>query len=142
MPKVSYSIIGLSEFEVTFEDYCRTCPSKLQRYCTHGKSKPLTIKIDCKDIRAALEKQKYAKMQKLQKDTAAGEALDLDSISISKNQVISQLYQDNIKSDAENIRCISKHVDSFEAADRAREFWDEFRRNISDIMVECEKIGS
>ncbi len=142
MPKVSYSIMGLQDFQVTFEDYCRVCPTQLQRYCHFGKDKPFFIELGCKDITASRDAMKYEQMQKIQKNTEAGVELDFDQIKVSKAQIISGLWQKFVKDTEVKIRCISKDIDPLLTAQRAQDWWADFRKVMQEIIAECKKISS
>ncbi|MHA1732141.1 MAG: hypothetical protein ACTSU5_09360 [Promethearchaeota archaeon] len=142
MPKATYSIMGLQEFQITFEDYCRVCPTQLQRYCPYGKDKPFFVEMGCKDITAARDAHKYEQMQKLQKKTAAGEDIDFDKIKVTNTQIISGLWQKLVKGNEKKIRCISKDIDPLLSAQRAQDWWADFRKAVQDIMKECVKISA
>ena len=65
MVELIYSIVGLSEFNVSFENWCVPC--KIQSRCKYGKSNQLSLKIDCKDLLDSFENEKRKQLKKLQK---------------------------------------------------------------------------
>ncbi|GAB4310673.1 MAG: hypothetical protein Kow0069_10970 [Promethearchaeota archaeon] len=144
LPTARLSITGLQEFAITFEDYCSECPTKLQRYCPHGKDKPLVVHVECKEVIAARDAQKYEQMRKMQKKATAGTSLDFDSIKVSESQIISHLWHEKIKKPAEGrqIRCMGKEIDPIEAAQRGQDWWQDFRVAIKQVIAECRKISN
>ena len=66
MPKIlNYSIVGLEDYTIGFNDYCSLC--EIQQFCKWGKDEPFSINISCGDLNRAKEKVKFEQLQKLQK---------------------------------------------------------------------------
>ena len=141
MGKISFNITGLSDFEITFQDFCSTCP--VQKDCKYGKSNPFLFTIDCNEIRVAEDYKKTEAMKKLQKKHPDW---DWDrrekAAKVQKTQIFSKLWEDKVKVNKEEILCMdNRRTDSMLTAQRGEEWWSEFRDVMNKIYEECSKIA-
>jgi hypothetical protein len=140
MGKLTYTISGLQEFIVNFEEYCVPC--QYQKNCKYGKDKALQISIDCKDITNALEFKKNKEMEKLAKKNPD---MDWDTrekkAKVTRASVYSEIWNDKVKKIKEEILCMdSRKMDSMLTSQRGEEWWSEFREVLKKIDEECAKI--
>jgi hypothetical protein len=142
MPNLlNYSIIGLEDYSISFESYCRQC--EIQKYCKYGKDNPFAIEINCNDLNQAKERIKFEQLQKLQKteDVSVPYEELVKKVKINLQNVFSQLWKDKIKAQKEDIRCLdSRKVDSMLVAQQGQYWWQDFNQTIKVINNECEKI--
>lgn len=142
MPKVlTYSIIGLEDYSISFEKYCSPC--EIQNYCSYGKEKPYTFVINCGDLNRAKEKIKFDQLQRLQKteDVSVTYEQLMKKVKINLQNIFSELWKEKIKS-REDIRCLdSKKVDSMLVAQQGQDWWQDFNLTMKEINKECEKIS-
>ena len=142
MPSVlNYSIIGLQDFSISFESYCRPC--EIQRHCKYGRDTPFTVIINCNDLNQAKEKVKLQQLQRLQKTedvTVSYEEL-LKKVKINIQGIFSTIWKDKIKNQKEEIRCLdSRKVDSILVAQQGQDWWSNFNSTMKVVNSECEKI--
>ncbi len=140
MGLLRYNITGLQEFTITFEDYCVPC--EYQKKCKYGKTEPFQVILDCKELTAARDKKKAAKMEQL-----ANKHPDWDwetrekKASISNTQVISELWAQKVKALREEILCLdSRKMDSMLTSQQGEMWWADFREVMDQIRKECAKI--
>ena len=142
MPNIlNYSIIGLEDYTISFESYCSTC--EIQQYCKWGKEEPFSIKIKCSDLYQAKEKIKFDQLQKLQitEDVEVTYEELLKKVKINLQGIFSQIWQEKIKSQKEEIRCLdTRKVDSMLVAQQGQDWWSDFNATMKEINKECEKI--
>jgi len=135
---LSFSLSGVNEYLVSFEDYCRLCPI---RGCHYNKEKPLSVKVECKDLTYAREALTYVKLQKMQ---AAQEGSDLTEViaKVSSTQVYSKIWTEKVKKNPNRIKClIAKDIDPLIVGQRAQDWWKDFRKVMAQIDKECKKWG-
>ena len=137
---LEYRIAGLNEFEITFENYCVPC--KFQRRCRYGKSAPLTLAIDCKDLLQAYEKERFEQMKIAQKEADIEDTYEqIESrIKVNTRQIFSNIWKKKIKDHREEILCInSRKLDSMLTSQRGGEWWAEFAKIMKKIYQDCKK---
>ncbi|MBN2155115.1 MAG: hypothetical protein JW776_03670 [Candidatus Lokiarchaeota archaeon] len=135
-----YRISGLNEFEITFEEYCVPC--KFQRRCRYGKSSPLTISIDCKDLLRAYEKERYEQMREAQKQADIEDTYEqIESrIKVNTRQIFSNIWKKKIKEHKEEILCLNSHkLDSMLTSQRGAIWWGEYAKIMKKIYQDCRK---
>ncbi len=140
MGKLSYNIVGLQEFIISFEEYCVTC--EFQAKCKYGKAAPFNINLDCKEITVALDHKKAEAMEKLGKKHPDWDWDKREQkAKVSKAQIFSKLWNDKVKSLKDEIFCLnSRKLDSMLTSQRGEEWWSDFREVMSEIDKECSKI--
>ena len=142
MPNIlNYSIIGLQDFSISFESYCRQC--EIQRHCKYGKEEPFTVKINCNDLNRAKEKIKLEQLQKLQKKEDVSVAYEelIKKVKINLQGIFSAIWKEKIKAHKEEIRCLdSRKVDSMLVGQQGQDWWSDFNSTMKVINTECEKI--
>ena len=141
MGRLSYNIIGLEEFAISFQDYCVSC--EWQRRCRYGKAEPFQIHISCKELTAALDFKKAKAMEKI-----GNQHPDWDwdqreaKAKVSKVQIFSKLWTDKVKKHKEESFCLdSRRLDSMLTSQRGEEWWSDFREIMTIIENECSKIS-
>lgn len=143
MPKVlHYSIIGLEDYNISFESYCTTCD--IQKYCKWGTEIPFAIKISCGDLNRAKEKVKFEQLQKLQKteDVSVPYEELIKKVKINIQGIISEIWKEKIKAQKEEIRCLdTRKRDSILVAKQGQDWWQDFNTTMKIINEECEKIS-
>lgn len=142
MAELIYSIIGLSEFNVSFENWCVPC--KNQNRCRFGKKVPFTLKIDCKDLLNSFENERKKQLRVIQKKADIDDDYEtlLSRVKINTSQIFSGIWKTKIKNKKEEILCLnSRKTDSMLTNQRGGEWWGEFRRIMSKIHGECKKIS-
>jgi hypothetical protein len=140
MGKLTYSISGLQEFIITFEEFCVPCP--YSKNCKYNKNKPFTVSVECKDLTNALEYLKNKEMEKLAKKNPS---MDWDTRSakakVTKAAIYSEIWTNKVKARKDEIVCLnSKRVDSMIVSTRSEEWWSDFRELLKKIDEECSKI--
>jgi len=140
MGKISFSITGLQEFLITFEEYCVPCT--YSRMCKYNKNKPFTVTVECKDLTNAFEFLKNKEMEKLAKKDPS---LDWDARSkkakVTKPQVYSAIWDEKVKKQKTDLACMNpKKLDSMLVSQRGEDWWAEFRDILKKIDEECSKI--
>jgi len=142
MPNVlNYSIIGLENYSISFQSYCRHC--EIQKHCKYGKDNPFTIEINCTDLNQAKEKIKFTQLQQLQKteDVSVSYEELVKKVKINLQNIFSQIWKDKIKAQKEEIRCLDSHKwDPMLVAQQGQDWWQDFNATIKKINDECEKI--
>ncbi|MFX1393094.1 MAG: hypothetical protein ACFFAH_05910 [Promethearchaeota archaeon] len=142
MPNIlNYSIIGLQDFGISFESYCRQC--EIQRHCKYGKEEPFTVNVNCNDLNKAKEKVKLEQLQKLQKkeDVSVSYEELLKKVKINMQSIFSAIWKEKIKMHKEEIRCLdSRKVDSMLVAQQGQDWWSDFNSTMKVINTECEEI--
>jgi hypothetical protein len=140
MGKLSYNITGLQEFIVSFEEYCVTC--EYQAKCKYGKATPFQIEIDCNEITAALDFKKAEEMEKMGKKHPEWDwDMREKKAKVSKAKIFSKIWNDKVKSQKEEIRCLdSRKLDSMLTSQQGEEWWSDFREIMTVIDKECSKI--
>ncbi|MFX0043523.1 MAG: hypothetical protein ACFE8L_11480 [Candidatus Hodarchaeota archaeon] len=143
MPKVlHYSIIGLEDYNISFESYCTICD--IQKYCKWGKEEPFGIKISCGDLNRAKEKVKFEQLQKLQKteDVSVPYEELIKKVRINIQGIISEIWKEKIKAHKEEIRCLdTRKRDPMLVAQQGQDWWQDFNTTMKIINEECEKIS-
>ncbi|UYP46507.1 hypothetical protein NEF87_002792 [Candidatus Lokiarchaeum ossiferum] len=140
MGKLSFNIVGLQEFIISFEDYCVTC--EYQAKCKYGKAAPFQVSIDCKEITTALDFKKAEAMEKLGKKHPEWDWDKREQkAKVSKAQIFSKLWNDKVKNLKDDILCMdSRKLDSMLTSQRGEEWWSDFREVMTEIDQECSKI--
>ena len=142
MPNIlNYSIIGLQDFSISFESYCRQC--EIQRHCKYGKEEPFTVTINCNDLNRAKETIKLEQLQKLQKteDVSVPYEELIKKVKINLQGIFSAIWKEKIKAHKEEIRCLdSRKVDSMLVGQQGQDWWSDFNSTMKVINAECEKI--
>ena len=141
MGRLSYNIIGLEEFVISFQDYCVSC--EWQRRCRYGKAEPFQIHIGCKELTAALDFKKAKAMEKIGNKHPDWDWDQREAKSkVSKVQIFSKLWNDKVKNHKEESYCLdSRRLDSMLTSQRGEEWWSEFREIMTTIEKECSKIS-
>ena len=135
------SIIGLQDFNISFESYCRQCD--IQKYCKYGKDNPFSVDINCNDLNKAKEKIKLEQLQKLQKKEDVSVSYEdlLKKVKINLQGIFSTIWKEKVKDHKEEIRCLdSRKVDSMLVAQQGQDWWSDFNATMKVINSECEKI--
>lgn len=142
MPKIlNFSIIGLEDYTISFENYCSTCD--IQKFCKWGKDIPFSIKISCGDLNRAKEKVKFEQLQKLQKteDVSVPYEELVKKVKINLQGIISEIWKGKIKAQKEEIRCLdSRKRDAMLVAQQGQDWWQDFNITMKVVNKECEKI--
>ncbi len=142
MPNIlNYSIVGLEDFNISFEKYCSPC--EIQKYCKYGKNEPFTVLINCSDLNRAKEKIKFEQLQKLQKKEDVSVTYEelVKKVKINLQNIFSQLWQEKIKAQKNEIRCLDTHkIDAMLVAQQGQDWWQDFNSTMKAINNECEKI--
>lgn len=139
---LNYSIIGLEDYTISFENYCSLC--EIQKYCKWGKEEPFSIKISCGDLNRAKEKVKFEQLQKLQKteDVSVSYEELIKKVKINLQGIISEIWKGKIKAQKEEIRCLdSRKIDPMLVAQQGQDWWQDFNTTMKLINNECEKIS-
>ncbi len=141
MTRVSFNITGLSDFEITFQDYCSPCG--MQKDCKYGKSNSFTITVSCNELAEAEDYKKTQIMKKIQKEHPDWDWEKSESAAkVKKSQIFSKIWEDKVKSKKEEILCMdSRRTDSMLTSQRGEEWWSEFRKVITKIHQECSRLG-
>ncbi|MBY9007086.1 MAG: hypothetical protein KGD63_10025 [Candidatus Lokiarchaeota archaeon] len=143
MPReLNYSIVGLQDYVISFEAYCRTC--EIQQHCKFGKATPFSVKISCNDINHAKEKMKYEQLKKLQKKEDLSSSYEelIKKVKINIQGIFSEIWKRKIKMEKEEIRCLnSRKVDPILVTQQGQDWWQDFNQIIKEINHECAKIG-
>jgi len=133
MPKIlHYSIIGLEDYNISFESYCTIC--EIQKFCKWGKEEPFAIK----------EKVKFEQLQKLQKteDVSVPYEELIKKVRINLQGIISEIWKEKIKTQKEEIRCLdTRKRDPMLVAQQGQDWWQDFNTTMKIINEECEKIS-
>lgn len=139
MGKLTYSLSGLSEFIVNFEEWCVPCP--YQKNCKWNKSKPFTVLIDCKDLTNAFEFLKNKEMEKLGKKNPNMDWEErAKKAKVGRPSVYSEIWNDKVKKIKDDLVCMnSKKIDSMLTSKNMNEWWTEFREVMKKIDEECQK---
>jgi len=138
---LNYSIIGLEDYTISFENYCSLC--EIQKYCKWGKEEPFSVKISCGDLNRAKEKVKFEQLQKLQKteDVSVSYEELIKKVKINFQGIFSEIWKTKIKAHKEEIRCLdSRKVDPMLVAQQGQDWWQDFNATLKVINDECEKI--
>lgn len=143
MPKIlHYSIIGLEDYNISFESYCTIC--EIQKFCKWGKEEPFAIEISCGDLNRAKEKVKFEQLQKLQKteDVSVPYEELIKKVRINLQGIISEIWKEKIKTQKEEIRCLdTRKRDPMLVAQQGQDWWQDFNTTMKIISEECEKIS-
>ncbi len=143
MPKIlHYSIIGLEDYNISFESYCTIC--EIQKFCKWGKEEPFAIEISCGDLNRAKEKVKFEQLQKLQKteDVSVPYEELIKKVRINLQGIISEIWKEKIKAQKEEIRCLdTRKRDPMLVAQQGQDWWQDFNTTMKIINEECEKIS-
>ncbi|MHA1689942.1 MAG: hypothetical protein ACTSUN_11520 [Promethearchaeota archaeon] len=140
MPKLDYSIVGLQEYSISFQRYCRKC--EIQKYCVYGKDKPFTVEISYTDLAQAKERTKFEQLKKLQEKASVETSYEelLKKVRISIREIFSQIWQEKVKSN-KDIRCLdSSKVDNIFVSQQGQSWWADFAATMKEINAECEKV--
>lgn len=143
MPKIlHYSIIGLEDYNISFESYCTIC--EIQKFCKWGKEEPFAIEISCGDLNRAKEKVKFEQLQKLQKteDVSVPYEELIKKVRINLQGIISEIWKEKIKTQKEEIRCLdTRKRDPMLVTQQGQDWWQDFNTTMKIINEECEKIS-
>lgn len=143
MPKIlHYSIIGLEDYNISFESHCTIC--EIQKFCKWGKEEPFAIEISCGDLNRAKEKVKFEQLQKLQKteDVSVPYEELIKKVRINLQGIISEIWKEKIKTQKEEIRCLdTRKRDPMLVAQQGQDWWQDFNTTMKIINEECEKIS-
>jgi hypothetical protein len=140
MVDLKYSITGLSEFTISFEDVCNECDFK---GCQYGKKNPFQILIDCKDLSHAKEKRRFEQLQKLQKEADIDETYEqiAKKVKINMGEIFSEIWKNKIKTHKEEMKCLdSRRTDTILVSQFSQQLWTSFAKVMREINKECEKI--
>ncbi len=138
---LEYSIIGLQEFKISFEKYCKPC--EIQHKCKFGKDNPFIIEIDCKELNQAKETIKYEQLKTLQKTEPISTSYEdlIKKVKINIQSIFSQIWKEKIKALKEEIRCLdSRKTDPMLVGQQGQDWWSDFNSTMKLINKECEKI--
>ena len=107
MTELIYSIVGLSEFSISFENWCVPC--KIQNRCRYGKNNQFNLKIDCSDLLNSFESEKRRQLKKLQKTADIDDDYEtiLSRVKINTSQIFSGIWKIKIKDHKEEILCLN-----------------------------------
>lgn len=135
--KINYSITGLSQFVLSFEEFCQPCPYKSK--CKYGREHPLEIEVSCKELKAIEDDLKFKHVSKVQRDGGNMEKAYEKKMPASK--ILSGLWKDKIKSKREEIYCLNSDLlDLILVSNRSKDWWMEFSKVGKEIIKECSKI--
>ena len=139
--KLEYSIVGLQEFNISFDKYCVPC--EIQSKCKFGKKNPFMVKIDCKELNQAKEKIKYEKLKKLQKSEPISSSYNdlIKKVKINMQSIFSKIWKEKVKALKEEIRCLdSRKTDPMLVSQQGQDWWSDFLSTMKQVNEECEKI--
>lgn len=139
--KLEYSIVGLQEFNISFDKYCGPC--EIQSKCEFGKKNPFMVKIDCKELNQAKEKIKYEKLKALQKTEPISSSYNdlMKKVKINLQSIFSKIWKEKVKALKEEIRCLdSRRTDPMLVSQQGQDWWSDFLSTMKQINEECEKI--
>jgi hypothetical protein len=137
MPKLTYSLSGLSEFTVSFEQWCQPCPWR--KNCKFGREKPLEIIISCKDMKYKAEELQFQHVTKVQKE--GGDIQKAAQKKVPASTILSEIWKEKVKTRKDEIYCINTNfLDLILVSNRSQEWWAEFSRVGKLVMEECAKI--
>lgn len=136
MPKLTYALTGLSEYSVSFENYCTPCPWRA--HCKFGREKPFEVEVSCRDLKYIEEELRFQEVTKVQK--AGGDIEKAAAKKIPAAKILSEVWQKKIKARKDEIYCINTNfLDLILVSNRSKEWWTEFAKTGKDIMAECAK---
>ena len=138
---LNYSIIGLEDYLISFENYCSPC--EIQKFCKYGKTESFSITINCGDLNRAKEKIKFDQLQKLQKKEDVSVTYEelIKKVKINLQNIFSQIWKEKVKAQKEEIRCLdSRKTDYMLVAQQGQDWWQDFVTTMKEINQECEKI--
>ncbi len=138
---LNYSIIGLQDYRVSFDNYCVDC--EIQKNCKHGRANPFTIMINCTDLNRAKEKIKLEQLNKLQKKADVSISYEdlIKRVKINLQGIFSAIWKEKIKTQKEVIRCLdSQKVDPILVSQQGQNWWQNFASTMKEINKECEKV--
>ena len=140
MGKLTFNITGLSDFEISFTDYCTMCD--IQSNCKHGKNDPVLVQVSCNDFRKAEKEKKEELMRKVEKKNPNWDWDRIEKASkVQTSQIISVIWADRIKKNKEEYLCMdSRKTDSMLTSQRREEWWSDFLETMREINGECSKI--
>ena len=139
--KLEYSIVGLQEFNISFDKYCGPC--EIQGKCEYGKKNPFMVKIDCKELNQAKEEIKYEKLKKLQKTEPISSSYNdlIKKVKINMQSIFSKIWKEKVKALKEEIRCLdSRKTDPMLVSQQGQDWWSDFLSTMKQVNEECEKI--
>ncbi|HME55494.1 MAG TPA: hypothetical protein VKM55_25035 [Candidatus Lokiarchaeia archaeon] len=137
MPKITYSLTGMSEFTVSFENYCTPCPWR--KNCKFGKTTPFEILVSCKELRYIAEELQFQNVSKVQRD--GGDIQKATAKKVPASSILSEVWKKKVKSRKDEIYCMNTtFLDLILVSNRSQEWWAEFSRVGKLIMEECAKI--
>lgn len=140
MSELFFTIVGMSEYNISFENYCVPC--KWQARCRYGKKNPLSLVISCNNLLEAYETKRYDLMKKAQKEADIEDTYEQIEarVKVNMNQIFSGIWKKLIKLHKEEILCLnSRKMDPMVTAQRGGEWWSEFARVMKEIYNECRK---
>jgi len=140
MATLKYSITGLSQYTISFEEICNECDLK---GCQYGKKNPFQIIIDCKDLTHAKEKRRYEQLQKLQKEADIDETYEqiAKKVKINLQEIFSEIWKTKIKDHKEELKCLdSRRTDTILVSQFSQQLWASFVKVMREINKECEEI--
>ncbi len=141
MATLKYSITGLSQYTISFEEICNECDLK---GCEYDKKNPFQIIIDCKDLTHAKEKRRYEQLQKLQKEADIDETYEqiAKKVKINLQEIFSEIWKAKIKAHKEELKCLdSRRTDTILVSQFSQQLWTTFAKVMREINKECEKIS-
>ncbi len=137
MTKLGFSLTGLSEYTISFENYCTPCPWRA--HCKFGRDKPLEIEISCKELRYIEEELQFQLVSKVQKE--GGDIEKATSKKTPASKILSEVWQKKIKTRKDEIYCLNtNHLDLILVSNRSKDWWSDFAKVGKEIMEECSRI--
>jgi hypothetical protein len=137
MAKLTYSLTGLSEFTISFEQWCQPCPWR--KNCKFGKVTPFEINVSCKELKYKAEELQFQHVSKVQKE--GGDIQKATAKKVPAATILSEIWKEKVKSRKEEIYCVNTNfLDMILVSNRSQEWWAEFSRVGKLIMEECARI--
>lgn len=135
--KLVHSITGLSEFTISFENYCTPC--EWQGQCKHGRDSPLEIEVSCKDLRYIEEEIRFQLVSSVQK--AGGDIQAATEKKVPASKILSQVWKTKVKTRKDEITCLDTNkLDLIIVSNRSKDWWTEFAKTGKLIMKECMEL--
>ncbi|MFX0099369.1 MAG: hypothetical protein ACFFCS_07280 [Candidatus Hodarchaeota archaeon] len=95
--------------------------------------------MSCKELKYVEEELQFKHVTKVQKE--GGDMVKATEKKIQASKILSQIWQDKVKSRKDEIYCINTHnLDLIIVSNRSKEWWSEFAKIGKEIITECKKI--
>ncbi|MHA1680031.1 MAG: hypothetical protein ACTSUE_03420 [Promethearchaeota archaeon] len=135
--KLQYSITGLSEFSISFEEFCMPC--QYQARCKFGRETPLELEVSCKELKLIDDDLKFTYVSEIQRK--GGDMEKAYDKKMPSSKILSKLWKQKVKSRNDEIYCLNtNYLDLILVSNRSKDWWKEFSRVGKEIIKECSRI--